>query len=122
MADSHSRSAQNAPVPARGSRQRIYAVVRRIPRGRVATYGQIARLAGLAGHARQVGYALAALPEDHDVPWHRVINAQGGVSPRAAPGWDDVQRQLLRREGVRFDGGGRTSLARYQWQPRGATR
>ena len=65
-----------------------------------------------------MGYALAALPEDHDVPWHRVINAQGGVSPRAAPGWDDVQRQLLRREGVRFDGAGRTSLARYQWQPR----
>lgn len=109
-------------MPARGPRQKIYAVVRRIPRGRVATYGQIARLAGLPGHARQVGYALAALPEDHDLPWHRVINAQGGVSLRATPGWDDVQRQLLRREGVRFDAAGRTSLARYQWQPRGAAR
>ena len=69
-----------------------------------------------------MGYALAALPEDHDVPWHRVINAQGAVSLRGAPGWDDVQRQLLRREGVVFDSDGRTSLARFQWRPRGATR
>jgi methylated-DNA-protein-cysteine methyltransferase-like protein len=100
--------------------QRIYAVVRRIPRGRVATYGQVAFLAGLPGHARQVGYALAALPEASRVPWHRVLNAQGGVSPRATPGWDGVQRQLLRGEGVAFDRAGRTSLARFQWQPRSA--
>lgn len=97
---------------------RIYAVVRRIPRGRVATYGQVAALAGLPGRARQVGYALHALPEGSQVPWHRVINSQGRVSPRAAPGWDDVQRQFLEREGVGFGGGDRVSLARYQWQPR----
>lgn len=97
-------------------------MVRRIPRGRVATYGQVARMAGLGPHARQVGYALAALPEAHDdVPWHRVINAQGRVSPRAEPGWDELQRQLLRREGVRFDGEGRASLARFQWRPRSAS-
>ncbi len=102
-----------------GTYRRIYAVVRRIPRGRVATYGQIATLAGLPGHARQVGYALHALPEADDVPWHRVINAQGRVSPRSAPGWDDVQRQFLEAEGVSFDGSGRMLLARYQWQPRG---
>ena len=101
--------------------QRFYAVVRRIPRGRVATYGQVAFLAGLPGHARQVGYALAALAEDGRVPWHRVINARGGISPRGAPGWDDVQRQMLRREGVVFGRDGRTSLARYQWQPRSAS-
>ena len=101
--------------------QRIYAVVRRIPRGRVATYGQIAKLAGMPGHARQVGYALAALTEDDRVPWHRVLNAQGRISLRGAPGWDDVQRQLLRREGVAFDREGRTSLARFQWKPRGAS-
>lgn len=101
-----------------GSYERIYAVVRRIPRGRVATYGQVAALAGLPGRARQVGYALHALPEGSRVPWHRVINAQGRASPRAAPGWDDVQRQLLRREGVRFDHAGSTSLDRYQWRPR----
>jgi methylated-DNA-protein-cysteine methyltransferase-like protein len=109
-------------VRARGPRQKIYAVVRRIPRGRVATYGQIAKLAGLPGHARQVGYALAALDAEHDdVPWHRVINAEGSVSLRGTPGWDDVQRQLLKREGVQFDAAGRTSLARFQWRPRRAS-
>ncbi len=61
---------------------RIYSVVRRIPNGRVATYGQIARLAGLPGGARQVGYALHALDEDSDVPWQRVVNARGRVSSR----------------------------------------
>jgi methylated-DNA-protein-cysteine methyltransferase-like protein len=96
--------------------ERIYSVVRRIPRGRVATYGQVARLAGLPGHARQVGYALAALSEANDVPWHRVLNAEGRVSPRKEPGWDNVQRQLLAREGVDFDAAGRTSLTRYQWR------
>jgi len=96
--------------------ERIYSVVRRIPRGRVATYGQVARLAGLPGHARQVGYALAALTESNDVPWHRVLNAEGRVSPRKEPGWDAVQRQLLTREGVDFDAAGRASLERYQWR------
>jgi len=100
------------------SYERIYAVVRRIPRGRVSTYGQIASLAGLPGHARQVGYALHALPDASRVPWHRVINAQGRVSPRADPGWDDVQRQLLEAEGVAFDDAGRVSLSRYAWRPR----
>jgi methylated-DNA-protein-cysteine methyltransferase-like protein len=101
-----------------GSYARIYAVVRRIPRGRVATYGQVARLADLPGQARQVGYALHALPDDQDVPWQRVINAQGRVSPRGEPEWEDVQRQMLEREGVRFDDSGRTALSRYQWKPR----
>jgi methylated-DNA-protein-cysteine methyltransferase-like protein len=101
-----------------GAYARIYAVVRRIPRGRVATYGQVARLAGLPGQARQAGYALNALPDDLGVPWHRVINAQGRVSPRGEPEWEDVQRQMLEREGVRFDASGRTDLGRYQWKPR----
>ncbi|UCE01392.1 MAG: MGMT family protein [Candidatus Latescibacterota bacterium] len=98
----------------------IYAVVRRIPRGRVATYGQVAALARLPGHARQVGYALHALPDASGVPWHRVINAQGRVSRRAEPGWEELQRQLLEGEGVRFDSGGRTSLVRFGWRSRGA--
>lgn len=97
------------------SYQRIYAVVSRIPRGRVATYGQIATLAGLPGHARQVGYALHALEDGSDVPWHRVINAQGRISPRAEPGWDDVQRQLLQREGIDFDDNGKVPLASFRW-------
>ena len=99
-------------------RARIYAVVRRIPRGRVATYGQVARLAGLSGHARQVGYALHALPDGSAGPWHRVINAQGRVSARRDPGSDDLQRQLLEREGIHFDERGRADLGCFQWRPR----
>jgi methylated-DNA-protein-cysteine methyltransferase-like protein len=99
---------------------RIYAVVRRIPRGRVATYGQVARLASLPGRARQVGYALHALGEAARVPWQRVINAGGGVSPRAEPGMERVQRALLEAEGVAFGPTGRVDLGRYQWQPRSA--
>jgi methylated-DNA-protein-cysteine methyltransferase-like protein len=96
---------------------RILAVVRRIPRGRVATYGQVARLAGIGPHPRLVGYALAALAEASDVPWHRVVNAHGRVSPRATPGADSLQRALLEREGVAFDARGRIDLARRSWRP-----
>jgi len=99
------------------SRERIYDIVRRIPKGRVATYGQIAILAELRGHARQIGYAMAALPNDSDVPWHRVINAKGYCSPRATPGGDRRQRKLLERERVRFDDTGRVSLAKFRWRP-----
>ena len=95
----------------------IYAVVRRIPRGRVATYGQVAALARASG-ARQVGYALHALPQGTTVPWHRVLNAAGRVSPRAVPGGELVQRRLLEREGVRFDARGRVRLAEAGWRPR----
>jgi len=98
---------------------RIHAAVRRIPRGRVATYGQIALLAGLGRQPRLVGYALAALPAASDVPWHRVVNAAGRVSPRASPGADSLQRALLEREGVRFDARGRIDLTRFRWKPRG---
>ena len=97
---------------------RIYAAVRRIPHGRVATYGQIARLAGLPGHARQVGYALHGLPEGTSVPWHRVVNAQGCVSPRSVGDWMFEQRRRLEDEGVEFDALGRLALPRYRWRPR----
>jgi alkylated DNA nucleotide flippase Atl1/3-methyladenine DNA glycosylase AlkD len=102
--------------PAAGSYPRIYAVVRRIPHGRVATYGQVAVLAGLAGRARQVGYALHALPEGSPLPWHRVINARGEVSPRAEPGREGYQRFLLEEEDVELDLGGRVDLERFGWQ------
>ena len=101
-----------------GLHARIHAVVRRIPRGRVASYGQVAQIAGIATHARLVGYAMAALPEGSRVPWQRVVNAQGRVSPRATPGYDALQRALLEREGVRFDAQGRIDLARFGWRPR----
>jgi methylated-DNA-protein-cysteine methyltransferase-like protein len=104
-------------VTAPSSYARIYAVVRRIPKGRVATYGQVAALAGLPRQARQVGYALAALA-DTRVPWHRVLNARGGISPRSDPGPERLQRVLLEREGVGFDANDRVALARHLWQPR----
>lgn len=99
------------------SYQRIYAVVRRIPRGRVATYGQVASLAGLRGHARQVGYALYALPPGTVVPWHRVVNARGGISVRAVLGGELVQQLLLEQEGISLDARGRVALDRVQWKP-----
>jgi methylated-DNA-protein-cysteine methyltransferase-like protein len=102
---------------AKSTYQRIYSEVRRIPRGRVATYGQIARLAGLPGHARQVGYALAALPEELTVPWHRVVNAKGEISLRGESHFEIRQRQLLERERVLFDAKGRIPLGRFQWKP-----
>jgi methylated-DNA-protein-cysteine methyltransferase-like protein len=85
----------------------------------VATYGQVAELAGLPGGARQVGYALAALGEARKVPWHRVVNAQGGISRRAEPAFESLQRHLLAGEGVVFDASDRLSLARFGWRPRG---
>jgi methylated-DNA-protein-cysteine methyltransferase-like protein len=106
--------------------ERIYKVVRRIPRGRVATYGQVAELAGLEGHARQVGYAMHALPPSSKVPWHRVINARGEVSERTSGDSHELQRLLLEAEGVVFDLGGRCDLKVYRWSagipPAGAGR
>ena len=99
-----------------GTYDRIYRVVRRIPAGRVATYGQVAALAGARGQARLVGYAMAALDAESVVPWHRVINARGEVSARRAdPGGGVTQRLRLEREGVRFDARARVSLERYGW-------
>ena len=96
-------------------RERIYEMVRRIPRGKVATYGQIARLAGYSGHARQVGYALSALPEANDVPWQRVINAQGKISTRSMPDLPNPQAELLEAEGIHFEDG-KIDLGRYRWE------
>ena len=91
--------------------------MRRIPRGRVATYGQIAELAGLGRHARLVGYALSAL-EDERLPWHRVINARGEVSARARAEGQLEQRARLEAEGIVFGPRGRVDLERYRWKPR----
>ena len=91
-----------------------HALVRRIPRGRVATYGQIARLMGDRYSARWVGWALHGAPEG--VPWHRVVNAQGGISTRQVLSYaPDLQKQLLEAEGVEFDDRDRCDLDRYLW-------
>lgn len=100
---------------------RIHAVVRRIPRGRVATYGQVAELAGLPGQARLVGYALNGVVEEDRVPWHRVVNASGGISLRAVGGGPGAaQRLRLAREGVHFEADGTVDLARWRWRPKGS--
>jgi len=96
--------------------QRIYRVIHCIPVGRVATYGQIAQLAGIPGHARQVGYALHSHSGD-SIAWHRVINARGEISARSHPGSEKLQRALLEREGVVFDDQAKVSLRRFRWRP-----
>lgn len=101
----------------------IYAAVRRIPRGRVATYGDIAGVARMPGHARLVGYALHATPDGIRIPWHRVVNAQGRISlGRGIAGGELPQRFRLEREGVRFDPNGRIPLETYRWNLRARRR
>lgn len=96
------------------SYEKVYAMVRLIPRGEVATYGQIADyISGVT--PRMVGYALFALEEWTDVPWQRVINARGEISPRAGETGSGWQHVLLEGEGIRFNAGGRIDLARYRW-------
>lgn len=99
------------------SYDRIYAVVRQIPVGKVATYGQVAELAGLIGKPRVVGYALYKVAPEDEIPWQRVINAKGEISTSAfRDGSDDLQRVLLEDEGVKFEGN-KINLTKYRWQP-----
>ena len=93
---------------------KIYGWVKRIPDGKVATYGQIAELTGKCS-ARQVGYAMAALPHDTRVPWHRVINSQGRISLRSGSEGHQLQWILLEAEGIVFSQDGRIDLAKYRW-------
>jgi alkylated DNA nucleotide flippase Atl1/3-methyladenine DNA glycosylase AlkD len=107
------------PKPDSGVHSRFYAVIRRIPRGRVATYGQIAALAGLPRRARLVGHVLRETPHEVDVPWQRVVNAQGTISARSdGIGWaEGYQRHLLEEEGVVFSKSGKIDLDRFGWDP-----
>jgi methylated-DNA-protein-cysteine methyltransferase-like protein len=95
--------------------EQIYAVARRIPPGRVSTYGQIAAIVGRGCTARQVGYAMAALKaDDRSVPWQRVINSKGQISLRPGQG-GEIQQQLLEAEGVEFDTQGCADFERFGW-------
>lgn len=94
--------------------ERIYAVVSLVPPGQVATYGQIASIVGNCT-ARMVGYAMAALPIGSPVPWQRVINAQGKISPRGNDQSTLLQQQRLEAEGIQFDAEGRVNLRQYRW-------
>ena len=99
---------------ARSFRAAVYAIVRKIPRGEVATYGQVALLAGRARAARAVGGAMRSCPDD--VPWHRVVNAQGGISRRRRDVGMLTQRIRLEQEGVPLRHG-KVWLGRFQWEP-----
>src|SRR6202521_1256081 len=99
-------------MASKGLHLRIHDVISRIPRGRVATYGQIARLARMPGQARLVVYAPHALPAGTSVPWQRVVNAQGAISTPSEHA--TRQRRLLERESIRFDARGRIPLASFQ--------
>ena len=97
-------------------RSTVLAVVRQVPYGRVTTYGQIALLAGKPGAARQVGYILHGARDEDEVPWQRVINAQGRISTFRV-GFGDLQRELLRSEGVKVTDDGKLDLKTYLWNP-----
>jgi methylated-DNA-protein-cysteine methyltransferase-like protein len=94
--------------------QRIWDVVRQIPKGKVASYGDIAKLSGFFGQARKVGYSLHALPQGSNVPWHRVINSQGRISLPRTSGHYSKQKDLLEKEGVVFKKG-RVDLREFGW-------
>jgi methylated-DNA-protein-cysteine methyltransferase-like protein len=91
----------------------VYALVLRVPRGRVVTYGQVARARGAPRAARTVGWAMRVSPEN--VPWHRVVNARGEISLRPTTGYHE-QRARLKAEGIRFDRAGRIDLDKYGWK------
>lgn len=96
--------------------EQVHLVVSCIPPGKVATYGQIARLLGAPHAARTVGWALRAAPDDKDVPWQRVINARGTISLGAGGHGAAIQQALLEAEGVVFDEQGRIDLNVYGWR------
>lgn len=98
-----------------GAFERIYDVVRRIPRGKVATYGQIAMMAGNPRWARVVGYALHSNPDPEGIPCYRVVNRLGGLAPAFAFGGEDEQARLLRADGVEVRSDNTVDLEKYLW-------
>lgn len=100
----------------RSAWDQVYRIVRRIPRGRVMSYGQIANLLRRPLSARAVGWAMNQCPDD--VPWQRVVNARGGISTEHLHEPPDLQRRLLESEGIRFGKEGTLSMARYRFIPR----
>jgi methylated-DNA-protein-cysteine methyltransferase-like protein len=106
-------SKKESPAQKAGFYQQVYELVKQVPHGHVVTYGQIAAALGNVRRARLVGYAMRACPEN--VPWHRVVNAQGGLSTHAIHGSYNPQRARLEDEGVEFDADGRIDLHVYGW-------
>jgi len=95
--------------------QQIHEIIRLIPSGKVATYGQIAEIVG-GCTARMVGYAVSSIPLDSEIPWQRVINYKGGISLRSSGSGELLQHKLLEAEDVKFDQSGRIDLEHYLWE------
>lgn len=108
--------ASRAEQESAGYRERVYEIVRCIPRGRVMTYGQIAEMLGEGYTARTVGYAMHAADEE-TTPWQRVINSQGACSTSRVILPPDKQQRMLEAEGIEFNARGRCDLGRYRWTP-----
>ncbi len=98
-----------------GTFEKIYEIVKQIPEGTVASYGQIAMLAGNPRWARVVGYALHSNPDPDSIPCYRVVTKDGRTSKSFAFGGEDVQRKLLEKEGIKFTEDGRVDMKRFQW-------
>ena len=105
----------NADVNSPGYQERVFEIVRRIPAGRVMTYGQLAGILGEGYTPRTVGFVMHAANDT--VPWQRVINSQGACSTGRVILPPDLQQRMLEAEGVRFDARGRCDLSRYRWTP-----
>jgi methylated-DNA-protein-cysteine methyltransferase-like protein len=113
---SNRKPLRRAPPQGEAAVEAIFAVIRRIPKGWVATYGQIAAMAGLPRRARLVGHVLQNLSPNSKIPWHRVVNAKGEVSwSLSRNGGDALQQRLLEQEGVEFDDNNRFDLERFRW-------
>jgi methylated-DNA-protein-cysteine methyltransferase-like protein len=94
----------------------VIEIIKSIPHGKVATYGEIADYAGNKRTARQVSYILNSSWEKHKLPWHRVVNSKGGISLRKGHGYE-LQKKLLKREGIKFDKDDKIDLKKFQWFP-----
>ncbi len=113
-----SNAAPGRPQDESSFRERVYELVLRIPPGRVMSYGSVARVLGAGYDARAIGNVMHATPEDgRGIPWHRVINSQGGCSTAGMTTPPDLQQRLLEAEGVVFNDKGRCKIENYLWTP-----
>ncbi|MFQ5834457.1 MAG: MGMT family protein [bacterium] len=96
--------------------QRVKDIIKKIPKGKVATYGQIAAFAGNHRAARQVAWVLHSSSRKYELPWHRIVNSQGRISLKSNHGYE-IQKELLKKEGITFDQNGRIDFKNYLWNP-----
>ena len=110
------KAKRQGPIKDLSLGQRVKDVIKKVPKGKVATYGQIAALAGNPRAARQVVRILHSSSEKDKLPWHRIVNRQGRIALKLGYGYE-IQRELLRREGIRFDKDDTIDFDRYLWSP-----